>query len=235
MTGRHVRETLFAGILGLLAGIAFHFVTGTDLAAGQQVEPLPRHELEDRLSRSVMRADVVACGVQRQGTVTLLDPDGGDSSHTLFTNAHVVQGADSATLSGARLGVHRGSVDTYVENRDAATLELPPEVADTPSGLGTGPLPAEGDRVLLAGFPGGRWTVLDARVDSVELRRGWGATSRVMVLDAPIEQGISGGVVVDLRGRAVGLISARDPGTGYAVAYPVEELLGSAPGAAPSC
>ncbi len=233
MTGRLVRETLLAALLGLLAGIAFHFVTGTDMAAGQSVEPLPRRVLEDRLSHSVMRADVVACGVHRQGTATLLDTAG--SSHTLVTNAHVVQGADSATLSGAGLGVHEGSVDAYAENRDAATLALPPDVSVVDAGLEPAPMPAVGDRVLLAGFPEGRWTVHDARVRSVELRSGWGATSEVMVLDTPIEQGISGGVVVDVWGRAVGLIAARDPGTGHAVAYPVEDLLASERGAAAGC
>lgn len=251
MTGRLVRETLLAALLGLFAGIAFHFVAGTDQAAGQSAEPLPRHVLEDRLSYSVMRADVVACGVHRQGTVTLLDTvdpaavpsaqdsavggPGAGSSHTLVTNAHVVQGAQSATLSGARLGVHEGSVDAYVENRDAATLALPPDVAAAADGLEPAPMPTEGDRVLLAGFPEGRWTVQDARVESIELRSGWGATSEVMVLDVPIEQGISGGVVVDVWGRAVGLIAARDPGTGHAVAYPMEDLLTSGPGAAPGC
>jgi S1-C subfamily serine protease len=251
MTGRHVRETLFAAFLGLLAGIAFHFVTGTERAAGQAVDPLPRPVLEDRLSRSVMRADVMACGVHRQGTVTLLDmtaaaavqssPDsvvGGSEagpSHALVTNAHVVQGAEVATLSGARLGVHEGSVDAFVENRDAATLALPPEVAADSAGLEPAPMPNEGDRVLLAGFPEGRWTVRDARVESIELRSGWGDTSEVIVLDAPVEQGISGGVVVDLRGRAVGLIAARDPGTAHAVAYPIEDLLAYGPGAVPGC
>jgi len=233
MTGRHVRETIFAALVGLLAGIAFHYVTGIERAAGQSVEPLPRQVLEDRLSHSVMRADVVACGVHRQGTVTLLATAG--SSHTLVTNAHVVQGANSATLSGAGLGVHEGSIDAYVENRDAATLALPPDVSALDAGLEPAPMPTVGDRVLLAGFPEGRWTVHDARVRSVELRHGWGATSEVMVLDTPIQQGISGGVVVDVWGRAVGLIAARDPGTGHAVAYPLEDLLVLQRGAAPGC
>lgn len=237
MTGRHVRETLFAAFLGLLAGVAFHFVVGTDVASGESLDAVARPVLEQRLSQSLMRADVVACDVHRQGTVTVLDAQGlgPAGSSTVLTNAHVVQGAFSATLSGAELGVHVARVDGYLDKRDAAVLELPEGASGGNLGLEVGPTPAAGDSVVLAGFPEGRWTISDGMVDSVELRNGWGATSEVLVIDVPIEQGISGGVVVDLAGRAVGLIAARDPDTGFAVAYPIDDVLAAGPGASPAC
>ncbi|MGI9578380.1 MAG: trypsin-like peptidase domain-containing protein [Microthrixaceae bacterium] len=249
MTGRHVREAVIAAFLGLMAGVTFHFVTGTDLAAGQSVDPLPRLELENRLSRSVMRADVIACDVHRQGTVTILDTGGisqrppiseasedpASRGRVLVTNAHVVQGASSATLSGARLGVMESAVDDFVDKRDAATLDTSLVPEGSGAGLEPGPTPHEGDSVVLAGFPEGRWTTYDATVRSIELRSGWGATSEVMVLDVAIEQGISGGVVVDLQGRAVGLIAARDPGTAHAVAYPIGDILSAEVADSPGC
>lgn len=237
MTGRHVRETLFAAFLGLLAGVAFHFVVGTDVASGRSLDAVPRPVLAELLSQSLMRADVVACDVHRQGTVTLLDAarEGAASGRTVLTNAHVVQGASSATLSGAELGVHVAEVDGFLDERDAAVLELPEEATHGGAGLEVGPAPAAGDPVVLAGFPEGRWTITDGTVDSVELRKGWGALSEVLVVDVPIEQGISGGVVVDVAGRAVGLIAARDPDTGFAVAYPIDDVLAAGPGVSPAC
>ena len=237
MSVRLVRDTLLAACVGLLLGVVFHMVVGADQAAGGTAQPMPRPELAEHLSRSVMKADVVACEVRRQGSVTIIDaPFDEDSSRpTIVTNAHVVQGAASATLSGARLGVTDGRVGPFLDKRDAAVLQAPESVAAESVGLEPAPHPSLGDPVVLAGFPGGTWTIQDGTISSVELRTGWGGSSEVLVIDVPIEQGMSGGVVADLQGNAVGLIAARDPGTGHAVAYPIEDVLNAPVGTTPGC
>ncbi|MCB0953869.1 MAG: trypsin-like peptidase domain-containing protein, partial [Microthrixaceae bacterium] len=79
--------------------------------------------------------------------------------------------------------------------------------------------------VYTAGFPGGSWKIQQGHVTAVEQRHGWGGDGPVLVVDVPAIEGTSGGVVVDSSGRAVGLIAARDPRTGYTVAYPARDLF----------
>ena len=209
-------------------------LTGSDQAAvdAAALEPLERSEIEGILSQAVLRADVHACGERRQGTVTMLRSDGGPVG---YTNAHVVEGASSAQVSGGRLGVADAPVERFLSRRDMAVVDL--RELEPPRGVGleSGPVPALGEPVLLAGFPAGSWQVLVGEVTSVEVRNGWGDVTDVILVDVPVEQGFSGGVVVDRRGRAVGLIAARDPGTGFAVAYPVQDVLTRAAGQPPDC
>ncbi len=225
---------MLAALAGVLLGTGVYWVTAPDLAAGQQqqVSPLAPTEMQDLLSRSVLRADVRACGVHRQGTVTVLDRDGSPSG---FTNAHVVRGAATAQVSGGRMGVADGLVSSYLADRDAAAVDLTGLSPSAGSGLVAGPLPSVGDPVVLAGFPRGSWTVSDGNVAAIEARSGWGSVSDVLLVDVPVQQGISGGVVVDVEGRAVGLIVARDPGTGWAVAYPIGDVLDRPEGPRASC
>ncbi len=91
---------------------AFDVMAATTLDAGA---------LEARLAGALLRADVEACGLHRQGTVTMVSDNGETAG---LTNAHVTQGADSVDLSGAGLGVDEGSVQGYLAGRDAAEVGL---------------------------------------------------------------------------------------------------------------
>jgi hypothetical protein len=192
--------------------------------------PLPADVVRDRARGAVLQADVVACGGRRQGTVTVVDLGRGPVG---LTNAHVVEGAEAVQLDGPGVMADEGTVKGFVPHRDAAVVDLagarPAEV------LRPGAMPATGDAVVVAGYPVGEFHEASGTVQRVEDRTGRGGTSPVMLVDVEAVPGVSGGVVVDRFGRAVGLVAARDPDTGWAVAYPISEVLAEPRPAAPSC
>lgn len=195
-------------------------------------EPVGPSELRSRVESAVLRADVEACGKVRQGTVTMLRTAAGPIG---LTNAHVVRGAATITLSGAGLGVSEVPVADYVAGRDIAEIVLDPLGPAPEAPLELGGETVVGDRVTTVGFPEGRWTVQHGRVVAIEQSAVWGGNGKVMVIDVPAVDGTSGGVVVDEAGRAVGLIAAREPRTGNTVAYPMGDVVTSAHGATPGC
>lgn len=195
-------------------------------------EPIGPSELRTRVESAVLRSDVVACGKVRQGTVTMIRTAAGPVG---FTNAHVVRGAATATLSGAGLGVAEVPVGDYLAGRDIAEIILDPLEPSSEAPLEIGGVVAAGDPVTTVGFPGGRWKVQQGSVVAIERRAGWGGNGEVMLVDVPAVEGTSGGVVVDVAGRAVGLIAARDPRTGHTVAYPMSDVLNRTTGAEVGC
>ena len=174
-----------------------------------------------------MRA--TGCGAERQATVTLV---GGDDGDTGLTNQHVVAGASELSVEGAG---ERADVTGHVDGRDAAIVDGDDLVDAGLEPLATGPRPIVGAQVVVAGYPGGRFEATVGHVRSVEVRQGYGGSGDVMVIDVVASPGVSGGVVVDVEGRAVGLVAARDPSTGEVVAYPLDELDGSVQGTTTPC
>lgn len=238
------RMALVCGMLGALV-VAGVYTAGADgspelestgvptaTVLGAAVERIGSAGVRDRLEKSVLLADVTACGVVRQGTVTMLETSEGILG---YTNAHVVRGADTVTLAGGGLGVGEGVVEHFLDGRDAAVVD-PRRLSNPPrEALDVAELPPVGSQVYTAGFPGGAWMVSSGRIVAIERRAGWGGDGPVAIVDVVAERGTSGGVVVDAQGRAVGLIAARDPRTGYTVAYPVADLFARAVRPAPSC
>lgn len=195
-------------------------------------ESVSAAELRSRVESAVLRVDLEACGKVRQGTVTMVRTATGPVG---FTNAHVVRGATTATLSGAGLGVAEVPVGDYLAGRDVAEVLLDPLEPSPAAPLEIGGGVALGDPVTTVGFPGGRWKVQQGRIVAIERRAGWGGDDAVVVVDVPAVEGTSGGVVVDVAGRAVGLIAARDPRTGHTVAYPMDDVVARATGATAGC
>jgi len=83
-----------------------------------------------------------------------------------------------------------------------------------------------GEAVAAIGYPGGgaaritTGTVLGLRDGTV-----LGESADVIVTDAEVRQGNSGGPLVDVRGEVVGVIFATAGGTGHGLAVPVAVLL----------
>lgn len=205
-----------------------------EVAGATEERPAVDEALVSRLRSTVLAVSSQGCGFERQGTVSLVDLAG---SPLAMSNRHVLAGATEAVVTfpdGRTLSVRVGG---SVPERDAAVLD--PEDAIS-SGLITetlpvGSAPREGDAVVVAGHPGGVFAAVPGRVTAIEDRVDDGGTVQVLVVDVPTEEGSSGGVVVDASGRAVGLVAARDPGTGSAVAYPFSALTGRLDPEPPGC
>lgn len=228
---------VLGGVASATAPVGTHEVgVGAQVALSADRAPAPSTldagVVVDRVEASVLRADVEACGWVRQGTVTMVDSGVGVLG---LTNAHVVEGGGELQVSGAGSGVSTATVLAYPIGRDAAEVDLGGLDVESGAALPLGPAPEEGDEVVVAGFPAGRWSARAGVVRSVERRHARGASSAVMVIDVDAARGISGGVVADAAGRAVGLVAARDPRTGFTVAYPLDEVLGRSAGPVPGC
>lgn len=247
-----------AAVVGAVLGIALHTLgvgavhgdaVPVAVAAAQVVRgPGVGDRVAAAFERGVLRVDVQACGQERQGSATvLLDGD----RVVVMTNAHVVRGAGSVELT-LPTGVEvTAEVISAVQGRDAVRLGPltggEPALGEQdawqagegwPGGtvpLHTGPLPAVGDTVSVAGHPGASARIDSGRVVSIDRRAGFGGASDVLLVDVPVRGGSSGGAVLDSEGRVVGLVAAKDPSTGAAVAYPIGEVLGRGAGPTPTC
>jgi hypothetical protein len=88
---------------------------------------------------------------------------------------------------------------------------------------------------VVAGHPGGSFRLDGALVADVQRRAAYGSASDVLLVGTAAEGGHSGGAVFDPAGAVVGLVAARDPGTGQVVAYRIGELLDASVGPLPGC
>jgi S1-C subfamily serine protease len=173
---------------------------------------------------SVVRVEGNACGLGVQGSGWVVRPG------LVATNAHVVAGVDDATIT---VGTDRlPARAVFVSGRsDIALLRVP--------GLHLHPLrtasnPEHPMAVALAGFPGGgAYTVAPGtagRPVTVFAPDAYqhGIRPRTVVpLRGPLRHGMSGGPVLDTRGRVVGMMfgASEEGGGGFAV--PVGDVLGA--------
>lgn len=172
--------------------------------------PAPRAAHEDAV-RAVAR-DVRAAVVEVLGVI-----DGGsDTSYgtgfvagegsLVLTNAHVLRGVREPrvrTLDGALLA----SVEVLLQDEalDLAVLRVRGLKAQ-PLPLADGPAPAIGARVVAVGHPRGyEYTVSDGIVSALRSLREGGP--QMIQTTAPISPGSSGGPLLDLEGRVVGVCS----------------------------
>lgn len=229
---------LAVAVVGAVLGLTAWWRMGSDAPSGQPVASVagavldrngPSPEAQAALRRSVRLVHAQGCGVDRQATVTVLDRGGRTVG---LTNQHVVAGAAEVTVDGVD-----GEVPVLgpVSDRDAAELDGDALLAGGATALTVGHRPSNGASVVVAGYPGGRFTAATGTVRSIEQRQGYGATTDVMVIDAEAVPGISGGVVLDVTGRAIGLVAARDPVTGDVVAYPLDLIGQSGDSGTVSC
>ncbi|TAN35008.1 MarP family serine protease [bacterium] len=141
----------------------------------------------------------------------------------IVTNAHVVSGTaahEVLTPNGSRL---RATVVYFDPERDVAILSVPgyssPALALGPAGRGT--------LGAVIGYPGGgNEKVVPAVVDGTVDAEGRDiynqnlVTREIYVIQASVHPGNSGGPLVDLKGRVLGLVfatSASDPNLAYAL------------------
>ncbi|XVX20859.1 MarP family serine protease [Actinomycetota bacterium] len=158
------------------------------------------------------------CWRQQEGSGWVLDRG------RVVTNAHVVAGVDRPRVQVQGQPAVSARVVLFDPHRDLAVLSAP-ELRAAPLELGSelGP----GDSAVVAGFPlNGPYRTDPARVRQVLNASGLdiygraGANREVYSLFTRVEQGNSGGPLLDSRGRVVGVVFAKsldDPSTGYAL------------------
>jgi S1-C subfamily serine protease len=183
----------------------------------------------ERAKRSIVKivGDASECGRGQEGSGAVV------AAQRVVTNAHVVAGVDAPTVqvggSGERLPAR---VVLFDPQKDVAVLAVP--------SLRAAPLPIasadldHGDDAVVAGFPrNGPFSAGAARVRTVIQALGEdiygkpGVTREVYSLYANVQQGNSGGPLLDTSGRLAGIVFAKsldDPLTGYALT--VKEVTG---------
>jgi len=168
-------------------------------------------------AQSVVKVSSVGCG----GLVTGSGFPVGNGY--VVTNAHVVSGTSSHSITRPDGGTYRAQVVFFDPLRDVAVLYAP---GYTPPGVTFGPA-QRGTGGAVIGYPGGGpEKVVPAVVDgsvSAEGRDIYNesfVTRQIYVLQASVRPGNSGGPLIDLQGRVLGMVfatSASDPDQAYAL------------------
>lgn len=206
-----------ARVEGILAGVSF-----PPVFAGLEptIAPLPIPASANTpevasAARSVVKVSSLGCGGLVTGSGFAI---GGG---IVVTNAHVVSGTRShrvLTPAGDELAA---TVVYFDPSRDVALLDVP-DLAVAALAFGPASRATEG---AVIGYPGGgRETVEPAVVDGAVEAKGRDiystnpVTRQVYVIQGKVRPGNSGGPLIDLQGKVLGIVfatSASDPNQGY--------------------
>lgn len=141
----------------------------------------------------------------------------------VVTNAHVVSGTGTHRVETASGTVMKSDVVYFDPDRDVALLYVP-DYASAALNLA----PAErGTKGAVIGYPGGggesvQPAVVDGAVEAAgrDIYNQKPVTREIFVIQAQVRPGTSGGPLVDLQGRVLGIIfatSASEPDQAYAL------------------
>jgi S1-C subfamily serine protease len=142
----------------------------------------------------------------------------------IVTNRHVVGQPRQVSIATWDGRSFEADVEGIALDADLAILRVPG--ADLPVAELRAEAIAVGELVAAIGYPGGgpatiaTGTVLGRRTATLG-----GEATDVIVTDADVRQGNSGGPLVDTDGRVVGVVVALSVGDGYGLAIPVPDLV----------
>ncbi|MEM8705434.1 MAG: serine protease [Actinomycetota bacterium] len=164
----------------------------------------------------VVAVSATTCDERATGTGVLIAPD------MVLTAAHVVGDAglvridhEGATFTAEVLGV-------FEDGRDLALLSLPAPLLDP---VPVAAAPATGEPVTIVGHPfGGARTSMVGPVIDVPGQASAVMRGDLLGVEAPTEQGMSGGPAVDADGALVGVLAAAQPGTGTAIVITFDDV-----------
>jgi S1-C subfamily serine protease len=196
--------------------------TSTSLVPARQVLSQDAVATLARPSVVKVRGRAESCQRLLEGTGFVVGPT------KVLTNAHVVAGTEKVTVDadGTDFDAH---VVSYDSNIDVAILDVP-GMAARPLGFASSPAPA-GTKALVMGYPnGGPFAVLPARVDEIidlkgpDIYRTTTVTRQAYLVNlggAKDFAGVSGGPLIDMEGRVLGMFFGAQvdhPDTGFALA-----------------
>jgi S1-C subfamily serine protease len=207
-------EAFLAQVRGTVLDQGIPLITGTFAGEAPDVPQIDTgSEALNTAAQSIVRitGNAYACGQSQTGTGWVVADD------RVMTNAHVVAGVTEAVVEAPSGETLSGSIVYFDPIDDLAVIAVPGLSAATLT-LGT-TLPAGSDAAF-AGYPyGGPFASGGAEVISVSSPRvadiyGDTRTSReVYTLAADVREGNSGGPLLGLDGRVVGVIFARSGDT----------------------
>jgi S1-C subfamily serine protease len=208
-----------ASVQGILAGVQFPSVFA-GLEPNLPALAVPSNidvPAVNKAAQSVVKVSSVGCG----GIVTGSGFPFGNGY--IVTNAHVVSGTTAHTISTPNGNTYKATVILFDPERDVAVLQAPgftaPALAFAPAERGT--------QGAVIGYPGGgpekaTPAVVNGAV-SAEGRDIYNqnlVTRQVFVLQASVHPGNSGGPLIDMQGRVLGMVfatSASNPNQAYAL------------------
>jgi S1-C subfamily serine protease len=163
-----------------------------------------------------IRAIAPSCQKVLEGSGFVLSPD------RVMTNAHVVAGANSVTVEASG-NPYDATVVSYDPTVDIAILAVP-NLPAGPLAFVNAPV-TSGTEAVVMGYPGGGgFVATPARIrELIELNgpdiyRGATINREVYTVRASVEQGNSGGPLIDLNGQVLGVVfgaAVDDNDTGF--------------------
>jgi S1-C subfamily serine protease len=209
-----------ASVEQVLAGVQFPSVFAGLEPTLPGAQPLPASVDTagvNRAAQSVVKVSSLGCG----GIVTGSGfPIG---SGYVVTNAHVVSGTTAHTIITPSGTIMKATVVSFDSERDVAVLYV---AGFNEAGLPFGSAQS-GTQGAVIGYPGGgHETIVAAVVDGQVAAQGRDiynqnlVTRQIFVLQASVHPGNSGGPLIDLNGRVLGMVfatSAGDPNQAYAL------------------
>src|SRR5213594_1665552 len=210
-----------ASVAQVLAGVQFPPVfAGLEPAGLPGALPVPASvdtPAVKSTAQVVVKVSSVGCG----GIVTGSGFPVGNGY--VVTNAHVVSGTASHIITRVDGTTARADVVFFDPERDVAVLYVP---GFKPPGVTFGPA-QRGTEAAVIGYPGGgQETIVAAVVDGSVSAQGRDiynqnlVTRQIYVIQAKVRPGNSGGPIIDLQGRVLGMVfatSASDPNQAYAL------------------
>ncbi|MEB3069535.1 acid resistance serine protease MarP [[Mycobacterium] vasticus] len=191
----------------------------TPIAAVDAPDPeLAANPVVEATAPSVLRIRGVAPNCQKvlEGTGFVIAPN------RVMTNAHVVAGSDSVTVeSGAKS--FDATVISFDPHEDISILAVP-DLPLPPLAFASKSAQPDTDALVL-GYPGGGvFEATPARIrDTINLEgpdiyRNTTVTRRVYTIRGTVQQGNSGGPMIDMNGRVLGVVfgaAVDDSDTGF--------------------
>lgn len=145
-----------------------------------------------------------------------------DSRGYILTNRHVIEGASAIEVLFVKSkNKYRVAVVGTDPKTDLALLKIRDNIKVTPLDLGDSDALRIGDIVLAIGNPFGYSHTVTSGIISAKGRViGTGPYDDFLQTDASIHPGNSGGPLLDIRGRVIGVntaVSSEGPGIGFAI------------------